>query len=70
MYGGLWLELQTAVNRLLWGLGTELSSSVRAILALNSKPLSNQGNDSPHTQHLGRLVLVHQFVSLVPQYFL
>lgn len=70
MYGGLWLELLTAVNRLLWGLGTELSSSVRAILALNSKPLSNQGNDSPPHKHLGRLVLVHQFVSLVPQYFL
>lgn len=69
MYGELWLELQTAVNPLLWGLGTELSSSVRAILSLNSKPLSNQGNNSP-TQHLGRLALVLLLISLVPQYFL
>lgn len=69
IYRGLWLEIQTAVNRLLWGLETELSSSARAIPALNSKPLSNRGNDSPHTT-LRKIELVHLLVSMVPQYFL
>lgn len=48
----LWLEIQTAVNRLLRGLGTEFSSSARAIPALNSKTLTRE-----MPQNLGRFAL-------------